>query len=65
MERGIEPHIPVFEKSARTDGSLSRADFHLRPPPGRRLRLFERSAYDFACGDQSERMAGFGERLGH
>ena len=26
-ERGIEPHIPVFDKSARTDGSLSRADF--------------------------------------
>lgn len=26
-ERGIEPHIPVFDKSARTDGSLARADF--------------------------------------
>jgi transposase len=26
-ERGIEPHIPVFDKSARKDGSLSRADF--------------------------------------
>lgn len=26
-ERGIEPHIPVFDKSARQDGSLSRADF--------------------------------------
>ena len=26
-ERGIEPHIPVFDKSARTDGSFSRADF--------------------------------------
>ncbi len=26
-ERGIEPHIPVFDKSVRTDGSLSRADF--------------------------------------
>ena len=26
-ERGIEPHIPVFEKSARTDGTLSRAEF--------------------------------------
>ncbi len=26
-ERGIEPHIPVFDKSGRTDGSLSRADF--------------------------------------
>ena len=26
-EKGIEPHIPVFDKSARKDGSLSRADF--------------------------------------
>jgi hypothetical protein len=26
-ERGIEPHIPVFDKSTRTDGTFSRADF--------------------------------------
>ena len=26
-ERGIEPHIPVFDKSARTDGTFSRSDF--------------------------------------
>ena len=26
-ERGIEPHIPVFDKSERTDGTFSRADF--------------------------------------
>ena len=26
-ERGIEPHIPVFDKSARTDGSFARDDF--------------------------------------
>ncbi|MGH8528006.1 MAG: transposase, partial [Gammaproteobacteria bacterium] len=26
-ERGISPHIPVFDKSCRDDGSLSRADF--------------------------------------
>lgn len=26
-EKGITPHIPVFDKSARKDGSLSRADF--------------------------------------
>jgi transposase len=26
-ERGIEPHIPVFDKSARTDGTFSREDF--------------------------------------
>ena len=26
-ERGIEPHIPVFDKSARRDGTFERADF--------------------------------------
>jgi len=26
-ERGIEPHIPVFDKSGRTDGTFSRDDF--------------------------------------
>jgi len=26
-ERDIEPHIPVFDKSSRTDGTFSRADF--------------------------------------
>lgn len=27
LERGIEPHIPVWDKSARPDGQFSRADF--------------------------------------
>ena len=27
MDRGIEPHIPVWDKSARPDGKFSRADF--------------------------------------
>ena len=26
-EQGIEPHVPVFDKSTRTDGTFSRADF--------------------------------------
>src|SRR3954468_16871435 len=26
-ERGIEPHIPVFDKSSRTDGTFEREDF--------------------------------------
>ena len=26
-ERGIEPHVPVFDKSRRTDGTFSREDF--------------------------------------
>ena len=26
-EQGIEPHVPVFDKSVRTDGTFSRSDF--------------------------------------
>lgn len=26
-ERAIEPHIPVFDKSGRADGTFSREDF--------------------------------------
>ncbi len=26
-ERGIEPHVPVFDKSARTDGTFGRDEF--------------------------------------
>jgi hypothetical protein len=44
-ERGIEPHIPVFDKSQRTDGTFSRTDFtydHKRDcyicPGGKELR---------------------------
>jgi transposase len=31
VEHGIEPHIPVIDKSARPDGLFSRADFQYRP----------------------------------
>jgi transposase len=27
MDRGIEPHVPVWDKSSRSDGTLSRTDF--------------------------------------
>ncbi len=44
-ERAIEPHIPVFDKSQRTDGTYSRDDFvydHKRDfyicPAGKELR---------------------------
>jgi len=44
-ERAIEPHIPVFDKSGRTDGTFSRADFVYDQegdlyicPPGKQLR---------------------------
>ena len=44
-ERGIEPHIPVFDKSQRSDGTFSRSDFAYDPgadaytcPAGKQLR---------------------------
>ncbi|MBG6120237.1 hypothetical protein FB595_12011 [Sphingobium sp. AEW010] len=44
-ERGIEPHVPVFDKSARSDGAFERSDFTLdyeddsyTCPAGKRLR---------------------------
>ncbi len=49
-EKGIEPHIPVFEKSAREDGIFSRSDFtfdHKRDayicPGGKELKRYRRS----------------------
>jgi hypothetical protein len=43
-EKGIAPHIPVFDKSKRDDGTLSRSDFQYDPtgdvyhcPGGKRL----------------------------
>jgi len=30
-KRGIEPHIPVFDKSQRSDGTFSRDDFAYDP----------------------------------
>jgi hypothetical protein len=48
-ERGIEPHIPVFDKSGRSDGTFERSDFtydHRRDlytcPGGRELRQYHR-----------------------
>jgi transposase len=49
-ERGIEPHIPVFDKSARSDGSFARSDFTYDKerdryicPGGKDLDLYQRS----------------------
>jgi len=49
-ERGIEPHIPVFEKSARNDGTFARSDFTYDHeddsyicPAGNRLRRSNRN----------------------
>src|ERR1700680_4513022 len=48
-ECGIEPHIPVFDKSQRTDGTFSRDDFAYDPtsdtyrcPGGKTLRRYRR-----------------------
>ena len=30
-DQGIEPHIPVFDRSARRDGTFSREDFRYDP----------------------------------
>jgi transposase len=49
-ERGIAPHIPVFDKSNRTDGTFSRSDFvfdveqdRYTCPAGKRLVQFHRT----------------------
>jgi len=49
-ERGIEPHIPVFDKSERTDGTFSRADFAYDKesdvyvcPAGKQLQKYRRA----------------------
>jgi hypothetical protein len=48
--KGIVPHIPVFDKSNRTDGTFSRADFVFDPehdpytcPAGKELVQFRRT----------------------
>ncbi len=49
-EHGIEPHIPVFDKSNRCDGTFSRSDFTYDPnqdryicPGGKELKQYRRS----------------------
>jgi len=49
-ETGIEPHIPVFDKSARSDDTFARSDFASDPvddsyscPRGKRLRPSNRN----------------------
>jgi hypothetical protein len=48
-DRGIEPHVPVFDKSKRTDGTFSREDFTYdhasdtyRCPAGKALQHYRR-----------------------
>ena len=49
-QKKITPHIPVFDKSTRTDGTFSRADFTFDPerdrytcPAGKELVQFRRT----------------------
>jgi hypothetical protein len=49
-ERGIEPHVKVFDKSERTDGTFSRSDFAFDAerdlyvcPEGKELKRYRRS----------------------
>ena len=49
-EEGIEPYIPVIDKSVRADGTFSREDFRVRPrrsayvcPAGKQLVQFRRT----------------------
>jgi len=49
-ERGIEPHVKVFDKSERTDGTFSRSDFVYDPegdryicPGGKELKKYRRA----------------------
>jgi len=49
-ERGIEPHIPVFDKSQRQDGTFERADFAFdheadlyHCPEGKELKRYRRA----------------------
>ena len=52
-ERGIEPHIPVFDKFKRSDGTFSRDDFafshardRYRCPAGKELSYNQRKKVD-------------------
>ncbi len=52
-DKGIEPHIPVFDKSKRTDGTFSREDFTFNHkdnvyicPAGKRLKSSGKINYD-------------------
>ena len=49
-EKGIEPHVPVWDKGKRTDGTFSRSDFifdedndHYTCPNGKELQRFRRN----------------------
>ena len=66
VERKIAPHIPVFDKSGRSDGTWSRADFEWDAdndqyvcPEGQTLKQFRRNYSDPNRGPTSEGRAKY------
>ena len=62
VERKIAPHIPVFDKAGRSDGTWSRADFEWDAendqyicPEGHALKQFRRNYSDPSRGPTEER----------
>ncbi|MNJ31218.1 hypothetical protein D3C77_258450 [compost metagenome] len=62
-DRGIAPHIPIIDKSGRTDGTFSRADFTYdhaadlyRSPGGKELKQYRQTAASVTGGDLSNRL---------
>ena len=66
VDRKIAPHIPVVDKSGRTDGTWSRADFewdakndHYVCPEGHELKQFRRNYSDPSRGQTGEGTARY------
>ncbi|WP_299844467.1 IS1182 family transposase [uncultured Jannaschia sp.] len=66
VDRKIAPHIPVVDKSGRTDGTWSRADFEWDPendryvcPEGQELKQFRRNYSDPTRGPSGKGTARY------
>ncbi len=66
VDRKIAPHIPVVDKSGRTNGTWSRADFEWEPdndryicPEGQELKQFRRNYSDPSRGPTGEGTARY------
>lgn len=65
-ERGIEPHVKVFDKSERTDGTFSRSDFAFDVendlyvcPDGKELKRYHRAFSTPRDGVRKDRTIGY------
>lgn len=68
-EKGIEPHVPVWDKSQRNDGTFSRSDFHWDPandqyicPAGKVLRPRQRAHRGEASTANKDQMIRYRSR---